>query len=663
MAVMAGVLNETQRRTLEAVCDTFVPSIEMQADDPVIEAFFARAASDMGVAGHVEGLMAQAMMPEDIARVTELLDALAEHRFADQPLEARTQALKQTAESSPEARLGVRTFRTLALFFYYGLPDERGANPNWPAIGYPGPPAAPPSPEEAPKTIPLEHVSGESATMTADVCVVGSGAGGGVIAAELQRAGKSVVVLEMGNYHNESDFKGLELPALLEMYLGAGLLATEDGSMALLAGSTLGGGTTVNWLNSIRTPPHILREWAEHGLEGLDRPEYSEHLDAVWDRLGVNAEATTQNRAHQKLIAALDSLGLSHKPITRNADPGCDDPRVCGHCGWGCSLGCKQGTMRTYLQDAADAGARFVVSCRAERVLAEDGRATGVEATVTHADGATTKLTVAAPTVVVAGGSIESPALLLRSAIGGPAVGKHLRLHPASLVMGVYDDPIEGWDGQIQSEISYAFADCEGQWGFLVESSVMSPVFAFVRYPWEDGRRLKQDASNYFKWSAPFISVARDHGEGEVTIDGYGRPLVRWGLNDEVDRRMFVRANVELAKLHHAAGAKEMFTSHEEPTRWRQGEDFDRFLETIEGRSYEPNHVAIGSAHQMGSCRMGADPADSVADGRGELHETKGVWIGDASAFPTAPGVNPMISIMALAHRTASQILSADGAG
>src|SRR5207248_5342697 len=124
--------------------------------------------------------------------------------------------------------------------------------------------------------------------------------------------------------------------------------------------------------------------------------------------------------------------------------------------------------MKTFLQDAADAGARFVVGARAERILSSDGRASGVEATVTHADGSTTALTVQAPTVVVAAGAIESAALLLRSGIGGPAAGKHLRVHPASLVGGVYEQPIEGWIGQIQSALSDEFKDCEGEWGFLI---------------------------------------------------------------------------------------------------------------------------------------------------------------------------------------------------
>jgi choline dehydrogenase-like flavoprotein len=659
MAVMAGVLNETQRRTLEALCDTVVPAVQYDGDDEAMRAFMARSAGDMAIAAQIEGLMAQAMMPDDIAGFAGLLDGLAQADFAALPLDARTAVLKQVAASAPEAKLGVKVFKNLTLLFFYALPDEQGRNPNWEAIGYPGPISAPPSAEEAPKTINVEQLSGAEARLTADVCVVGSGAGGGVVAAELQKGGKSVVVLEQGAYRNEQDFKQLELPGSLELYLGGGLLGSEDGSIAVYAGSTLGGGTIVNYMNCIRTPEHIRQEWAGHGVEGIDEPEYEQHIDAVWERLSVNVEATSQNRPHRKLIQGMEASGFSWKPITRNADRECDDPRVCGYCYTGCQRGCKQSTLKTYLQDASDAGARFVVGARAERVLASDGRATGVEATVTHADGSTTKLTVEAPAVVVAAGSVESPALLLRSGIGGPAAGKHLRLHPASIVEGLYEEPIEPWIGQTQSAVSYQFADAEESWGFLIESAPSAPAVVATSWPFVDGAEHKRDFAKSFKHSAPFITVARDHGEGEVAVDQYGRAVVRWSLSDEVDRRLFVRGHLELAKLHKAAGAKEILTFHADPVRWREGEDFDEFLGRVENASYAANDIAIFTAHQLCSCRMGSDPDDSVADGRGELHDTKGVWIGDASAFPTAPGVNPMISIMSLAHRTAGEILKA----
>jgi choline dehydrogenase-like flavoprotein len=357
-------------------------------------------------------------------------------------------------------------------------------------------------------------------------------------------------------------------------------------------------------------------------------------------------------------MEALDAEGFEHRPIVRNASLD-DDPQHCGYCTVGCQLGCKRSAMKTWLQDASDAGARCVVGCYAERVLVEDGRARGVEATVERADGSTTGLTVEAPTVVVACGSVESPALLLRSDIGGPAVGKSLRVHPAYVVNGVYDEPIEGWSGQVQSLVSDDLEDLEDGCGFLIEATTVAPGLLAATFGWQDGQRHKE-VMQMLRWQAPFISVARDHGSGEVLLDDLGRPVVRWGLDDEVDSLLAVRANVVLARLHRAAGAREIFTTHALGVRWRHGDDFDEFVGAIEAASYEPNDVACFTAHQMGSCRMGSDPSTSVADGRGELHDVKGVWIGDASAFPTAPGVNPMVSIMALAHRTAGMIEAAN---
>jgi choline dehydrogenase-like flavoprotein len=659
MAVAVGVFSEARQRTLRAVCDTIAPSLESDSQDPVLRAFLARSASDMDIPSQIEGLLAQTALPEEIEALGQLLDAFAAQDFASLSLEARTQLLHAIAAAGPETKLGVRQLRALTLLFFYALPDETGRNDNWDALSYPGPISAPPSAEQAPKTIPLTHLEGESATLTADVCVIGSGAGGGVIAAELAQAGRSVVVLEMGGYRNEADFKQLELLAYFELYLGGGLASSEDGSIALFAGSTLGGGTVVNWLNSIPTPADIREEWASMGLEGVDDPGYERHVESVWARLSVNEEATSQNRTHRRLIEAFEELGYSHRALMRNADRTCDDPQACGYCYAGCQKGCKQSTLKTYLQDAADAGASFVVGARAERVLLADRRTVGVEASITNEDGSATTLTVQAPTVVVACGAIESPALLLRSGIGGPAAGRHLRLHPASLVLGEYEQPIEGWIGQIQSALSDEFTRCEGEHGFLIEGAPVAPALEANALPWVDGRRHKETLAR-MAHLAPFISVARDHGEGRVVIDGHGRAVVQWSLSDEIDERLFRRAQVELAKLHRAAGARGVLTTHQAPAiAWREGEDFDAFLAAIEAASLEPNDVAVYSAHQMGSCRMGSDPLESVADGRGELHDMKGVWIGDGSAFPTAPGVNPMISIMSLAHRTAEQILAA----
>lgn len=414
-------------------------------------------------------------------------------------------------------------------------------------------------------------------------------------------------------------------------------------------------------MNCIPTPERIIEEWASHGVEGLDDPAAftRDHVEPVLERLGANTEATQQNATHRKLMAGLDALGHEHRPIVRNASLE-DDAEFCGYCTLGCQQGCKRSAMKTWLQDASDHGAEAVVGCHAEKILVDDGRACGVQCSVTQPDASITGLRVDCSDVVVACGSIESPALLMRSGIGGPAVGKNLRLHPAYLVVGVYDEPIEGWRGQIQSLVSDAYASLEGDHGFLIEATGMFPGLVSGVVPWTDGAGHKQSMQT-FRWMAPFISVARDHGSGEVVLDALGRPVVRWGLGDDVDARLAARANVELCRLHQAAGAQEIFTLHSKELRWRVGEEFEAFCGVVAEASYAANDIGCFTAHQMGACRMGLDPETSVADGRGELHDVSGVWIGDASAFPTAPGVNPMVSIMALAHRTAQVMAASSG--
>ena len=656
MATAQVVLNETQSQTLGALCDTFVPSVAAETHDPLERDFMARAASDLDVAGQIEGLMADVMTPEEIAGFAGLLDALAAEGFGDGDLATRTQMVHGFSSQDAEAKQGLRAIKGLTLLFFYGLPDAAGINVNWAALAFPGPKAPAPSADQAPKTITVQEVSGETATLSCDVCVIGSGAGGSVIAAECANAGRNVLVLEMGAYRNESDFSNLEVPGYFELYYGGGLATSESGSISILAGSTLGGGTVVNYMNCVRTPESILAEWERHGLAGVSSSSFvADHMDVVMERIGANTEATRQNRTHQKLLGACDELGYEHRAIWRNASLD-DDPEFCGYCLLGCQRGCKRSAMKTWLQDASDGGARAVVSCHADRILVDEGQAVGVEATVTRADGSTTVLAIEASTVVVACGSIESPALLLRSGIGGPAVGKHLRLHPAFVVWGVYDEPIEGWNGQVQSALSDHFYDIEEGYGFLIEAAGMFPAFISPALPWSSGEQHKRLMS-MLRWMAPFITVARDHGSGEVVLDDRGRPVVRWEFDDDVDARLAVRAHIELARLHHAADAAEIVTAHAAERRWRRGEPFDGFLASLEQASYAPNDVTCFTAHQMGSCRMGADPTTSVADGRGELHDVEGVWIGDASAFPTAPGVNPMVSIMSLAHRTAGAIL------
>ncbi|MDY7086413.1 MAG: GMC family oxidoreductase [Actinomycetota bacterium] len=634
---------------IRAVCDTFAPSLDAPsgADDATI-AFYR----DGAVARGIDVAVAAAAGSLDALTRGAVADLVARlgPAFAENDLETRTATLLAVADESMRLRLGVRQLKAMTLATLVGAVDETGTNPTWPALGYPGPASKPPA---TPKTLPLQALPAGEATLEADVVVIGSGAGGAIVAARAAQAGASVLVLEAAQYRNEADFRQIDALGAAQMFLRGGSLWSTSGQMGVLAGATLGGGTVINSMVCLRTPQHIRELWASYGLEGLDGPDFDKFTDMVWDRIGVNTDATRYNANTRAMITGLASLGYRHERLPRNAAPD-DDATMCGYCNAGCQQGKKRSTLHTYLRDAVDAGARIVVGAHVDRVLVNDGRAGGVAATV-QTPGGPCALTVDARNVVVAAGGIESPAILLRSGIGGPAAGKNLTLHPAWIVTGVYEEPVEAWHGQIQSAVSFDLTRVVDGGGFLVESLALNPGTWAGQSPFTDGRTTR-DQLRKLPYFATWHGVSHDHGSGEVHLDADGRAAVHWDLDDDVDHRIAVRAHTELARMHREAGATEIFTFHWSDQRWRRGEDFDAYLAQLAGSPIN-DHTAF-SAHQMGSCRLGADPATSVADGWGQLHDVAGVWIGDASALPTAPGVNPMITVMALAERTASALVT-----
>jgi acyl-CoA reductase-like NAD-dependent aldehyde dehydrogenase/choline dehydrogenase-like flavoprotein len=652
-AATSELLSGSQRVTLATLCDTFVPSLAPpNGDDPT--GFWARDASAMGVPEAIEFVMAN-LPPERVEGARRLLDAFAAEGFNEAPQEIREQMIHAFAESSPEALGGVSALRGATMSLHYALPDlGTGLNPNWAAMGYPGPPA-PPAPVEKPLT--TRRPEGGEMVIEADVCIVGSGAGGGVIAGELAAAGKQVCVVEMGGYYDQADFNGLELGAYERMYLNGGPFPTAENQVSILAGSCLGGGTTINWTNSLRLHPWVREQWArDHGLEGVDS-DFDRHFDAVMERTSVNEDCSQLNGPHMRLRDACEALGFDFRRTRRNTDPETYDQALAGFMGYGDVTGSKQGTLKTYLADAHDRGADLVVQCRVERILTEDGRAAGVEGTYTGADGSTARVVVRAPQVVVAAGAIESPALLMRSGIGGPAVGRHLRLHPTSVISGHYAEPQDPWLGAPQAALSHEFADLEDGYGFLIECPHHNTGVFAAASTWESGLQHKQEMLR-FPNAISFINLTRDHGEGQVVIDAAGNAVPAYPLTDELDIRNIRRGLGEMIRMHDAAGAERIGALKRKDGIWERGEDLDAYIDNVTNGSLAPFEQALFSAHQMGTCRMGTDPEDSVAGPWGELHDTKGVWIGDGSAFPTSSGVNPMMTIMALAHRTAEAIAS-----
>ena len=380
---MTATLTDSQRETLRVFCDTIVPRIE-RADDP--NGHYARAASDLQVADGVAEMIAEVPDPEVRAGLGMLIDALVTQGFTLAPSQAsREQILRNIAFASPDGAAGIGALTAMTLFLYYGAPDPpTGVNANWATFGYPGPPGPPPQVPKAIETI----VPDDGQTMEADAVVVGSGAGGAVVAAGLAGQGKKVVVIEAGGYFNESDFLGYELPAYESMFWRGGPTPTADLNVSLQAGTTLGGGTTINWMNCLRTKPWVRSRVGRARARGRRRRRVrppprrgarAHRGDRQGERPRRAAAAHEGGRREARLALRARSSATPTSRSTRTRRPATSasatsPARSCRPRRPGCAT-----PPRTAPSSSSAAGRR--------RVLVEDGRAAGVEAIYTGDDG------------------------------------------------------------------------------------------------------------------------------------------------------------------------------------------------------------------------------------------------------------------------------------
>lgn len=665
---VAGWLSSDEFRIVEAICDTFFPSLEPPAGSgTALAAYYRRSASDLHIAVLVAETLGQenAEAQADFHRFLSLLASPfagllligKAKSFIDLSFEQREKYLLAMARSPlVQLRQGYQAMKRLTGFLFFSVPDPEGVNPNWEVLDYEGP--APP-PQDAARPIKPFAIM-QDCTLECDAVVIGSGAGGGVVAGELAAAGKSVIVLEKGGYNSEADFTLQEAQAMSELYLKRSTLTSKDLGVIILAGSTLGGGTVVNWDTSFRTPDNILEEWAQvSGLRDFTGGALQESFAAVERRISVNTENSAHNRQNQLLFEGSRALGYHAGTLRRNA-VGCE--QRCGTCGFGCRYGCKQSTTKTYLQDAYDRGARIIVRCSADRVLIENGRAVGVAATAQDREtGKNYRVTVRARTVIIAAGSINSPALLLRSGLENRHIGRHLKLHPVATLGGIYPEKVYSWQGVMQSAYSDEFGQLDGNYGYKLEVPPTHPGLIGLSTPWYSARGYREQMAKA-AYVATFIILTRDRGEGTITLDRYGEPVVDY-VTSVFDRRHLLHGMRHAARIHFAAGATEVLSLHSKRTYLKQPEvgriserEWREFDVQLERHGMGPNRLPIFSAHQMGTCRMGADATQSVTDGNCEVHGVKGLFVCDGSVFPAASGVNPMLSIMGLAHRASQYI-------
>jgi hypothetical protein len=663
------LLSTDERSTLAAVCETLLPRLVAETgDDPGL---FGLDAANLGVAGEIELAVGElgAAQQKDFRRLLRLLAqpvfmlplAGRARPFAALPEARRERALLAMAGSRLEPlRTGFQVLKRLATLLFYSVCPDGGDNPTWQAIGYVRSAKLPPGDQPLLRLTPVAAPT----TLDADVCVIGSGAGGCVAAAELAAAGRRVVVLEAGGGQQAPDFDQVELDAMRTLFLDRGVASTRDLGIAILAGATLGGGTTVNWQTSLALPDAVREEWAERsGCAFFAAESFGSSLAAVLQRLGAGAPQGAINANNAVLRDGCGALGWRWRQVARNAR-GCDE-RQCGYCIFGCRHGGKQTAATTYLHDAQACGdTRILTGCRARRVSWSGGQVRGVEAVAATAAGGEAAVEVRAPTVIVAAGSLHSPALLLRSGLELPALGRYLHLHPASGVAGTFSSLIEPWSGPPQSVLCDEFAGAPGGggYGFRLETAPAHLGLLALATPWcgaRDHRRQMQASAR----KCTLIVLVRDRSTGRVGVDRNGAPVVEYRPGRQ-ERELLRHGIAAASRVLLAAGARELLALNHRRLGLRAADDPEArrsYFDAVARCRCERNWSTLFSAHQMGTCRMGADPRTAVCDAGGEVFGVRGLFIADASAFPASSGVNPMITVMALAHHTAQQVKARTG--
>ena len=491
----------------------------------------------------------------------------------------------------------------------------------------------------------------------ADALVIGSGPGGSIAAFRLAEAGARVVVLEEGGYHTREDFKMQEEWSYPHLYQDHGNRATDDLSITVLQGRSVGGGTTVNWTTSLRTPASTLEFWkSSRHVEGITAEALSPHWDEIDRRLNVRpASPEDVNANNDVLLRGTKKLGYSAELLPRNVS-GC---MKAGMCGLGCPVDAKQAMHLTYLPDAAAHGARVFANCRVTRLVARgrevvEARAEVLDEAADRPTGRT--VTVRAKTFVVSGGAINTPRLLMRSGIADPHAlgGRRTWIHPTLAVAARFDRRIEPYFGVPQSIGTQQFARRPGRLGYFIETPPAQPMLAGLALT--GFGRPHREAMKDLPRTAVLIGLLVDgflpeERGGTVRERGRGRLSFTYQRTAALDEAMR-EAMKTMARIHLAAGAKEAVTFHDPPLRLRSESD----LAAIDDAPSGPNRCSIFTAHQMGGAPMGEDPRIALVDSRLKHHHADNLYVMDGSVFPTSLGVNPQISILGISSLAASAL-------
>lgn len=494
--------------------------------------------------------------------------------------------------------------------------------------------------------------------LDADVAIVGTGAGGGTAAEILAKAGLRVVMIEEGPLRSSRDFRMREAEAYPHLYQESAGRKTKDKGINILQGRCVGGSTTINWTASFRTPPGTLGYWQQaFGLKELTVDELAPWFEMMERRLNIEPWAVAPNENNDILRRGAAKLGIPAATMRRNVK-GCWN---LGYCGEGCPTNAKQSMLVTTIPAALSVGAVLVSRARAERLILDKSRVTGLECAALDVAGLRPgphKVIVNARHFVLAAGAIGSPALLLRSQAPDPhgRIGVRTFLHPTCVSAAVMPDRVDGYAGAPQSAYSDHFLETQpidGPIGYKLEVPPLHPLLMATTLQGYGAAHAQLMAQ--MPYTQATIALQRDGFHelsqgGRVLLKSDGAPLLDYRLTDFVWDGLR-RAYLTMAEIQFAAGAKTVLPIHEDGVAYSSWPVAREAIQALEMKVLKAHVV---SAHVMGGCGMGGDENTSVVNAEGRHHHLENLSVLDGSVFPTSVGANPQLSIYGLTARQAS---------
>ncbi len=575
---------------------------------------------------------------------------MASHRrrFTELPLHQRRRLLAQWTDPSqsklpgpPMASLAIQLLTTIIKVAHFGRYDYLDA------IGHPRPQQVAPEPRERymRRVVAAEDL-GEETELQAHVVVVGTGAGGAAVAYQLAKQGLAVAMVEEGRYFQRQDFSGPPMDRVRSMYRHRATNFSLGTPIIIPQGRTVGGTTTINSGTCFTTPDEVLEEWRKDlGFPDDFRPEnYHPYSTEVGEMLQVApGESHALGKIADVIARGADELGLDHGPLPRNA-PGCPGA---GECILGCPEGAKQSTDVSYVPAALRAGAELYVGLPVTRILMNGSRAVAVEARGSDNRGRPRRLRIKADRIVLACGAVHSPLLLRENGFTLPWIGKNLSVHPGMGLLARVKEDLEPWKTIPQGYAIHALEDR----GVRFEGYYLHPQLTAPTLPWV-GERLTEWMDD-FRRIAQFGFMIRDRGTGRVRRGPNGIPLISYSLTPpSIDR--LKEASSLLAEVLLEAGADRVYAGFGPDPVVRSRHQARRLKEADAG----PLDFRLLGAHPLGTCRMAADRQKGVVDFDHRVFGTDNLHVVDGSSVPTSLGVNPQMTIMAMALRAGDRIAS-----